>query len=38
MLRSSPSLKNPSWTSTGNSPGTFTQTISGKMKFYRVIR
>jgi hypothetical protein len=30
------SLTNPTWTSTGNSSGTFTEAISGSAKFYRV--
>ena len=35
-LQSATSLVNPSWTSTGNSSGTFTESISGGSKFYRV--
>jgi hypothetical protein len=37
-LQSSASLKNPSWTSTGNSSGTFTETLASGAKFYRVSR
>jgi hypothetical protein len=37
-LQSSASLNNPSWTTTGNSSGTFTEAVSGSAKFYRVIK
>ncbi len=35
-LQSSPSLSSPSWTSTGNSSGTFTEAVGTGSKFYRV--
>jgi hypothetical protein len=35
-LQSSASLNNPSWTTTGNSTGTFTEPVSAGAKFYRV--
>jgi hypothetical protein len=35
-LQSSASLSSPSWTSTGNSSGTFTEAIAPGAKFYRV--
>jgi hypothetical protein len=37
-LQTSPSLSNPSWTSTGNSSGTFTEPLTAGAKFYRVSR
>jgi hypothetical protein len=37
-LYSSPSLVSPAWTSTGNSSGTFSETIGAGPKFYRVVR
>jgi hypothetical protein len=37
-LESAPSLTTPSWTSTGNSSGSFTEPITGPAKFYRVRR
>jgi len=38
VLQSSPSLKNPVWTSTGNMLGTFSEAATGSAKFYRVSR
>jgi hypothetical protein len=35
-LQSSPSLSSPSWTSTANSSGTFTEPLAAGAKFYRV--
>jgi hypothetical protein len=37
-LQSSPSLSSPSWTSTGNSSGSFTESLTAGAKFYRVSR
>jgi hypothetical protein len=37
-LESSPTLKSPVWTSTGNSSGTYSELVSGGAKFYRVNR
>ena len=37
-LQSSPSLQNPTWTSTGNSSGTFSEAVAAGAKFYRVSR
>jgi hypothetical protein len=37
-LQSSPSLSSPSWTSTGNNSGTFTESLAAGAKFYRVSR
>jgi hypothetical protein len=37
-LESAPSLTGPSWTSTGNSSGSFTEPATGPAKFYRVRR
>jgi hypothetical protein len=37
-LESSPSLKNAVWTPTGNTSGTFSEAVSGEVKFYRVNR
>jgi hypothetical protein len=36
-LQSSPSLINPTWTTTGNSTGSYTETVSG-VKFFRVLQ
>jgi hypothetical protein len=35
-LQSATSVHNPTWTSTGNSSGTFTESVAGGAKFYRV--
>ena len=37
-LESSPSVTGPTWTSTGNSSGSFTEPVAGAAKFYRVRR
>jgi hypothetical protein len=37
-LQSSPTLQNPTWTSTGNSSGTFSEPVAAGVKFYRVSR
>jgi hypothetical protein len=37
-LQSSTSLNNPTWTSTGNSTGTFTESLASGAKFYRVLK
>jgi hypothetical protein len=37
-LESAPSLTGPTWTSTGNSTGSFTEPVTGAAKFYRVRR
>jgi len=35
-LESAPSVTGPTWTSTGNSSGSFTEPVTGTAKFYRV--